>query len=119
MSELIFRVQDHEGRAPWHPGFSKKWMQPRPDLKKLLPYYVEFGWVNRLVRPGMFPGCGCQTIEQLQRWFTPTEYKTLEGYGYTCVQMEVHRIIRASQIQCVFERRQPLNQNFLPVFLYL
>ena len=112
---VIFRVQDPEGRGPWKPGFSHKWVEDRDDFDELVPWLQEFGPVHKNVTiAGMSVGCGCRTIEQLRRWFRPSEYKTLLGFGYRAVKLDVGRILAESKIQCVFERVKPLRENAEP-----
>ena len=43
MSNEIYRVQDAQGRGPWKPGFSHRWVEDRPDHYNLPPWFVEFG----------------------------------------------------------------------------
>lgn len=118
MSEVIFRVQDCEGRGPWRPGFSHRWVECRPDHDNLLPYFSEFGRIYLLHNPEMHFGCGCKTMGQLRRWFTKAEYNKLRKFGYKAVRMEVDNVLAESNIQCVFERAVPLNKNLNVVKLY-
>ena len=37
MTNLVYRIQDNEGRGPWKPGFSSQWVIEREDLENLLP----------------------------------------------------------------------------------
>lgn len=107
----VFRVQDVDGRGPWKPGFSSKWVEDREDpseFDKLLPIYAEFPNLQTLLRPGFHVGVGCTSIEQLKRWITRNEYKTLKKHGYKCVAIKVDKIVAESAIQCVFERKAPL-----------
>lgn len=114
----VYRIQDAEGRGPWRPGFSKFWVEDRDDHDLLLPWYQQFGRVDQRVLSGMHMGCGCKTVEQLQRWFIPTEYRRLVAYGFQAVQMDVGRILGESDIQCVFERVLPLRLDVRPFDLY-
>lgn len=120
MSEpaIVYRVQDAEGRGPWRPGFSHNWVEDRSDHDNLLPWFVEFGDVRKIAILGMAMGSGCRTLEQLRRWFTQSEYKTLLNYGYRAVQMRVGRVLAESDIQCVFERALPLNEGVQEIELY-
>lgn len=106
----VVRIQDPQGRGPWRPGFSHVWVEDRPDHDLLLPWWQEMGWVNHKATPHMYIGCGCRTVEQLRRWFTPGEYRTLLLYGYRAVTLEVGRILGESEIQVVFERARPLRE---------
>ena len=118
MTNLVYRIQDNEGRGPWKPGFSKCWVEPRSDHEKLIPWYMEFGLVHLSASHGMHFGCGCTSIDQLKRWFSPTEYHRLVEFGYHAVHMKVGRILARSNIQCVFERAAPLHKDVSPFELY-
>lgn len=118
----VFRVQDKDGRGPWKPGFSQQWTEDRPDEEyaALVPWTSEFG-LEKIIRrsiQGMHIGCGCRTLEQLRRWFTATEYATLQGFGYQAYRIKVGRILGESDIQCVFERAQPLRFGGRRIDLY-
>lgn len=115
---IIYRIQDKDGRGPWKPGFSSKWVEDREDHEKLLPWYVEFGPVHERLLFGEVGGSGCLTLKQLRRWFTASEYETLKKFGYYAVKMEVGRILAESDIQCVFGRAKPLNKDVEGVILY-
>ncbi len=118
MSERVFRVQDRDGRGPWKPGFSRRWVEHRPDHDNLPPWFYEFGDVRRRAIFGAYLGCGCRTLEQLRRWITQSEYATLAGHGYRAVRLEVGRILAESSVQCVFERAAPLRDGAEGVELY-
>jgi hypothetical protein len=68
----------------------------------------EFGDVRHLCMPDECMGCGCRTLDQLFKWFTPTERVRLHALGYRIVTMWVDRIIAESPNQVVFARRKPL-----------
>jgi hypothetical protein len=114
---VVYRIQDKHGRWPWKPGFSHKWVESRDDHKNLLPSYQDFSTIFfGLLRPHI--GCGCATIEQLQRWFTESEYKTLMNYGYMAVKLNVDEIIAKSDTQLLFRRNLPLRKKVVRVRLY-
>lgn len=117
---VVFRVQDKDGRGPWKPGFSQRWVEDRPEEEwaALVPWQMQFGNVLRRSIVDISRGSGCRSLEQLRRWFTPTEYATLRSFGYSAVKMEVGRILAESDIQCVFERAKPLRDGAEPVELY-
>lgn len=114
----VYRVQDKDGRGPWKPGFSHRWVETRPDHDNLLPWPFEFGRVDRKAISGMHLGCGCKTLDQLRRWFSETEYDALLGLGYCAVKMKVGRILGESETQCVFERAKPLKSDVKVIHLY-
>lgn len=119
MTDIVYRIQDKNGRGPWKPGFSKYWIEPRPDHDRLIPWYQEFWPIYQHATAGMFLGCGCTSEDQLRRWFSPTEYRRLVEFGYQAVRLGVGRILAKSDIQCVFERADPLHKNVSPFNLYL
>lgn len=107
MSIRILRIQDAEGRGPYRPGMSKHWVDaegPPPP-----PTWIqEFGDVRSQCGPDECMGCGCRTLSQLFKWFTPTERVRLHALGYRLVVMWVDRIIVESPNQVVFARKKPL-----------
>lgn len=121
LKATIMRVQDDEGRGPWRPGFSRLWVHDRPDHDALIPWPQQFGMgiIPRDTWPfGRHFGCGCRTVEQLQRWFTAAEYETLTRYGYRAVRLDVDCILAESDIQLVFQRMRPLRAGAEPFDLY-
>lgn len=118
MSETVYRIQDSDGRGPWKPGFSHRWVEDREDHANLVPWYSEFGPVHQRAIIGMALGSGCRTLNQLRRWFTASEYATLLRLGYRAVRLDAGRILAESEIQCVFERAKPLREDVEEVELY-
>jgi len=114
----IFRIQDAEGRGPWRPGFSMRWSEPRDDMDNLHPWFVEFSHRAIMESARGFIGCGCRTLPQMQRWFTPREYAKLIALGFTCVRMQVDRVLAESEIQLVFDRMLPLHRDVKRTALY-
>jgi len=115
---VVFRVQDSDGRGPFRPGFSKYWVQEREDHNKLVPWFIEFGDVRKKLLIGEFCGSACLTKTQLKRWFTKNEYKKLKNFGYSAVEIQVDRIIDKSEIQCFIGRSRPLNEEVKKIKLY-
>ena len=117
---VVLRVQDKDGRGPWKPGFSQRWVEDRPEevYATLVPWPVQFIDVLRRSNVGMSLGCGCRTLDQLRHWFTPGEYAKLRNLGYSAVKMEVDHVLAESDIQCVFERAKPLRECVESVELY-
>lgn len=117
-STIVYRIQDADGRGPFKPGFSHRWTEDRPDHENLVPWFVDLGRMDLRMIAGMAGGTACRTLEQLRRWFTPSEYATLQRFGYQAVQLEAGRIIGESGIQLFFERCRPLKEGAVPVELY-
>jgi hypothetical protein len=115
---FVYRVQDKDGRGPWKPGLSHCWVEDREDHNNLPPWYVEFGRVDQRGIFGMATGSACMTLDQLRRWFTPSEYATLRQHGYQAVRMRVGRVLAKSPVQCFFERAKPLRIDVEPVELF-
>lgn len=118
MGIIVYRVQDGDGRGPWRPGFSHKWVETRPDHDNLPSWLCEFGPAHLKAFSWEHCGSGCRTIEQLCRWFTESEYKTLLKGGYQAVEMEASRILVESNIQCLFTRKNPLCDGAKIIKLY-
>jgi len=117
---IIFRIQDKDGRGPWKPGFSHLWSDSKSpaDYSRLPTWMQEFGRVDQLVVPGEWSGTACQSIEQARLWFSPKEYKRLLYLKYRFVKMGVDRILASSEVQCYFARSRPLNIGFEVIALY-
>jgi hypothetical protein len=112
----IYRIQDKDGRGPWKPGFSLKWIRENPDWS-LKPWMFTMGPVHQKAESDEICGCGCLTKAQLRRWILKSEYEILLGYGYKAVKLK-GRILGEDKNQCIFARQQPLNQNCKEFKLY-
>jgi len=106
----IFRIQDAEGRGPYKPGMSQHWVDdegpPPPPT-----WMQEFGDVTPQLLPHEHVGCGCVSLDQLFRWFTPTELQRLHRLGYRLVVIWADRILAESVNQVVFTRNRPLAEG--------
>jgi len=118
--EIIYRIQDSDGRGPFKPGFSHQWINFRKDHRNLRTWAEEFGFefVRDQIIVGETFGCGCKNLDQLKRWFDKSEYEKLKKFGYKAVKMKIDRIIAESEIQCVFGRTYPLNMDVKTIQLY-
>jgi hypothetical protein len=84
---MILRVQDAEGRGPWKPGMSSKWIDMDRSESTLFPpihdevedFYAD---VARWHRRGYHVGCAVDGIEMLKQWFNAKEMTTLRSMGY-------------------------------------
>lgn len=117
-TDIIYRIQDQDGRGPFKPGFSHKWVSERRDHENLRSWLEEFGPVHNQLLVGEHCGCGCKSLDQLRRWFTKSEYKKLRKFGYRAVKLNPGRIIAESDTQCVFGRATPLHKGAENVRLY-
>ncbi len=118
----VYRIQDSEGRGPWRPGFSHKWVEERTDaeFRRLRPIQQDFPRLDQLlcVQRGEYVGVGCETLVKLRQWFTASEYATLLGFGYQCVRLDADYIVCTSDIQCVFIRSKHLRAGTRTARLY-
>lgn len=103
----VFRIQDIEGRGPYRPGMSQHWVDdhgpPPPPT-----WMEEFGDVTNTLLPDEHVGCGCISLDQLFRWFTPTELQRLGQLRYRLVTIWADRILAQSVNQVVFTSKKPL-----------
>ncbi len=113
----VFRIQDKDGRGPFKPGFSTKWVEDRPDHINLKPWMIDFNGLPKGAIDGMVMGVACKTIEQLKRWFTQTEYSTLLNYGYRAVIIDATVLVE-SNTQCFIQRAEPFNESVEFIELY-
>lgn len=120
MSQIVYRMQDDKGRGPFQPGLTKLWISERYDHENLVPFYEEDEFISAAFKPdkNVYYGCGCESTEQLRRWFTLDEYRKLHGFGFKCVSMRVDNVIYRSDIQCLFSRRVELNYDVGIINLY-
>ena len=113
-SEKVYRVQDGRGRGPFRPGFGIKWADKEfaPGMKALPTWMEEFG-INlvKKVMPGEVLGSAVRSINEISNWFSHTEQKKLQEFGYNVVCIEVDGILAESENQLVFKRKTPLSKN--------
>lgn len=111
----VYRVQDDEGRGPFRPGFLRHWFEDRESYP---PSFVEwFGDPRPHLRPGESAGCGCRSMEQLARWFKPSELRTLADFGYRVVRLDADRVIGENDNEVLFARRRPLRFGAEPAII--
>jgi hypothetical protein len=118
--DIVYRIQGKDGRGPWRPGFSHKWVDPRDDHKNLKSWVEEFRSISLPSYPEAEThfACGCRTVEHLRRWFNTKEYRALLSHGYQAVALHAEKIIAESETQLVFMKHGPLNKGALPFALY-
>lgn len=107
----VIRMQDADGRGPYKPGFSAVWCDnfgppPPPTWMHEFP-----GLLRRMNEEGAHYGSACRSVEQIRKWFTPTELLRLHLLGYRLVAMEADRVLAESKNQLVFMRKKPLNED--------
>ena len=113
-NEYIYRIQGDNGRGPFKPGFTNRWLN-REESELIMEF----------IAPGLhktdkykYTGTGCVSIEQLKKWFNKEEYKFLLKHGYKAVKIKADKITIKTENQCIFLRRKPLYKGCLVFKLY-
>ncbi len=117
MKHTVYRVQDADGRGPFKPGFSVKWIDD--SYRPMPPSWIEeFGLDCIYELPeGWHFGSAVRSVTDLRQWFTQSELDRLLLLGYKPVRMEVEKIVRESPHQVLFARAVPLRWNVQEVAL--
>ena len=106
----VFRVQDRDGRGPWRPGFSTRWIDedaPVGRLSETVMDLLPIDTLRTLPRDRHY-GCGCRSRDAVLDWFTATERTRLQQFGYRLVVMRADEVLAESPYQVFFARRRPL-----------
>jgi hypothetical protein len=111
----VWRVQGRDGRGPYAPGFSRKWCDdagpiPPPTCFEEFPDLERLVATKRLLHGGHY-GSGVLALEDIGRWFTPTECRKLLKLRFHLVRMDVDDILAQSVNQVVFWRSRPLREG--------
>lgn len=111
----IFRYQDDEGRGPFRPGMTDRWLvehegKPNGLVLELGPSGLRcaincFAKKHREIHN---LGFGCVSIDGLFKWFTREERETLKMLGYDLVAMQVDGVVAENRDEVLFARRRPL-----------
>lgn len=109
--DLILRVQDHNGRGPWRPGFSGQWVDAwrtdyLPPIYSELPGFVAL--VNKANRSGLHIGCAARGKDGLLAWFSPMELLRLDGLGFGVVDASHCEVLAETPHQIIIGSREPL-----------
>lgn len=106
MTQTLYRYEDKDGRGPFKPGFSHRWVSPTRDGPP--PPWEEagigIGEFQQLFTPGMHGGSACKSKQQLRLWFNFMERRRLAKLGYRMVAFTPDRILLETPTQVVFER---------------
>ena len=91
MKTTVYRIQDSEGRGPFKPGMSIKWLD---ENRTFLPdaQISEQRWIKKIADPELHLAYVCTSIEQMKQWISKTEYARLVSLGYRFVKIEVDQI---------------------------
>ncbi len=110
MSVRLYRIQDADGRGPYKRGFAERWLdQDDSYFERQPPGPDQFG----LSVYSIVSGHAFRSIEQMCRWFTPSEMDRLDAFGYLPVSMIAKEVVAESPNQVLFWRAAPLNKGAL------
>ena len=113
MSEL-YRVQDNDGRGPWRPGYSHKWVSDDRNAPNLLPPIFEelpsFKQVVTLAHTmGFHVGVAVRGWQKFAAWFLPDELERLRRDGFNVVQCDNCRVFAETDNQVLIGAKAPLS----------
>jgi hypothetical protein len=109
MKIKLYRIQDSEGRGPYRPGgFAELWLDPgEQGMSRQPPGPWQFGR-EPYTRAS---GHAFRSVEQLCRWFSPSERRRLAGLGFNVVSFMADGIVIESEEQVLFARRLPMTKG--------
>jgi len=113
----VYRVQDSDGRGPFKPGVTEKWLREnQPD--ELEPFPVPKILSAMAGARFRHIGCGCTALSQLRIWFTHGEYAMLLNLGYRAVEMWADEILLSDENQVLFSRKKTFKTatNYLKLY---
>ncbi|MEM9717331.1 MAG: hypothetical protein AAF826_12525 [Pseudomonadota bacterium] len=111
---MLLRMQDANGRGPWKPGFSDKWVDNnrRFDLPALQEDFgVDFApMVDAAFNRGLHLGTAVKGQEKFNMWFTPSERVKLAMFGYRIVDASSCEVLGETNWQVIIGSPNPLSE---------
>lgn len=109
----VVRVQAADGRGPWRPGWSHRWIDDDAPVGRLTETVMDIvpAAVLMSLPTDMAWGCACRSVDALMAWFTPREREVLAGYGYHPVRLRVDVVLAESAWQIVVGRHRPFREG--------
>jgi hypothetical protein len=109
----VWRVQGRDGRGPYAPGFSRRWVDddgpvPPPTCFEEFGPTLDLAVQRQIALRGGACGCGVMDPSGIALWFTPLERHRLLKLRFNLVRLEVDLVLAQSPRQVVFWRRLPL-----------
>lgn len=108
----LLRVQDKEGRGPWRPGFSAKWVDDNRDFS-FPPIFSEVENLHEIAarahEKGLHIGCAVGT-RHFSQWFTDAEIVRLKAFGFRVVNATPCQIIAKTPTQVLVASHLPLSK---------
>jgi hypothetical protein len=112
----VYRIQDYQGRGPFNPGFSNKWVdenkayQPDAPISELLK-------IKRIADKGLILAFACKSIDDLRKWISRSEYSKLKRMGYFAYSIDVDTIWELDN-QIICGRKRPYRKGCHVIELY-
>jgi hypothetical protein len=109
---MLCRVQNADGRGPFQPGITSRWLRPEPD-ESLPSIMAEFGdkldqTIISAKRKGLNLGCACDA-EGLALWFNSDERRALGLLGFGVVDASRCQVLLRGRHQVVVGWLLPLS----------
>lgn len=110
--KLLLRIQDKDGRGPWRPGFSHRWVSLSREADFPPPAYVDFPEFQVVIQSahkrGLNVGLTVRGFDRLASWFLPDEINALRLLGYRLVRCNLASVLAESQHQVLIAYGKPL-----------
>ena len=116
MKITVYRIQDSEGRGPFRPGVTQKWIDaertyfPKAQIQEQL-------WIKKIADPELNLAFVCTSIEQMKIWVSETEYDRLMKLGYNAVKIDVDKIWHLGK-QAIAGRKKQYRKQAIVFSLY-
>jgi hypothetical protein len=108
----VYRIQDREGRGPWRPGFSRRWIEASSERPLPPALMDEFPGLHAAFLPPYHYGCAVLSLNQLVcDWLLPIELDRLLRMGFAIVEIDDAEIIAESPNQVVVKRLKPFKEG--------
>ena len=108
---MIMRVQNRQGRGPWMPGLSAKWVdafrtEQHPPIYVECPDYLSH--VEAAHNRGMHIGCAVRGKGKLLSWFSPMEILRLYDMGFYIADASACEVLVETPTQLIVASPRPL-----------
>lgn len=108
----IFRIQDKDGRGPWKPGFSHRWLDADgPPLPPAITATLRdfHGIAAKAHAKGMHIGCAVWE-GKLSEWVTGAEWERLKGFGYFVANAGQCQVLADDGMQLLVASKKPFRR---------
>jgi hypothetical protein len=105
MKTTVYRIQDAQGRGPFKPGFSNKWLDQNRSYYPDAPI-SELIRIKRSADPELHLAFACLSVDDVKKWVSESEMAILKKHGYNVVSMEADKIWPLTDQAIVGRKRQ-------------